>query len=386
MISCLAVLSNVHCPLYTPISRPYLYDPHPFLAHGTNGKAGPRIIHPESVVVHNQLRRRHGSALVAHLVVRLAWCCVPPGYICYSRDYHFLVSRDIDHYLQYVAFHAQGLGSGPSADVAEELVVKGILFDSPKYESASEIPIPALEGEDISSEEKKEPAASTANGRVSGWLIVRRQYKPSKEGILFTNATTDLTGAQAQKRQEKKLSEDTASIRSGREGEDDDPKLDADAASTMTIDSGSGSVNSNKAGAASTASQRSWVQAARQTLTLPKREAPAKERFYCVLKGSVLYLYEDEKQSDALAVLAVDRFNVTIETSGGRFNGKDGEMFAKKNAIVMRLWQGEKDSVHKGTSMPVLAKGMTGEVDRTHEGNNDMEKAPWYLMSKNNSQ
>lgn len=263
-------------------------------------------------------------------------------------------------------------------------MVKGILFDSPKYESASEIPIPALDGEDKSTKEEKDAPASTANSRVSGWLIVRRQYKPSKEGILFTNATTDLTGAQ--KRQEKKLSEDTASVRSGQDGEDDEPKLDADAASIMTTDSGSGSINSNKPGAASTASQRSWVQAARQTLTLPKREAPAKERFYCVLKGSVLYLYEDEKQSDALAVLAVDRFHVTVETSGGRFSGKDGEMFAKKNAVVMRLWEGEKDKVDKGISMPVVARGMTGEADRDHEGNNDMEKAPWFLMSKNNSQ
>jgi len=269
------------------------------------------------------------------------------------------------------------------ANKPEELVVKGILFDSPKYESASEIPVPVLDSETKEPREKKDgatqaAAAAATHGRVSGWLVVRRQYKPSKEGILFTNATTDLTGAQKRKETtDSTLTRDSASLKSGHgDGEDDDPKLDADAASTMTTDSSG--ANSVKSTAASTAAQRSWVQAARQTLTLPKREAPAKERFYCVLKGSVLYLYEDEKQSDALAVLAVDRFKVRIETSAGRFKGRDGEMFAKKNAIVMRLSQGEKGS------MPVLARGMTG--DGQHQADGDMEKAPWYLMSKNNSE
>jgi hypothetical protein len=262
-------------------------------------------------------------------------------------------------------------------------VVKGILFESPKYESASEIPVPVLDNETKEPREKKDgatqaAAAAATHGRVSGWLVVRRQYKPSKEGILFTNATTDLSGAQKRKETtDSTLTRDSASIKSGQmDGEDDDPKLDADAASIMTIDSTG--ANSIKSTSASTAAQRSWVQAARQTLTLPKREAPAKERFYCVLKGSVLYLYEDEKQSDALAVLAVDRFKVRIETSAGRFKGRDGEMFAKKNAIVMRLSQGEKGS------MPVLARGMTG--DGQHQADGDMEKAPWYLMSKNNSE
>jgi len=281
---------------------------------------------------------------------------------------------------------------GEIADETEELVVKGILFNSPKYESASEIPVPVLDGEAKDTREKNDGAtqaavATASQGRVSGWLVVRRQYKPSKEGILFTNATTDLTGAQRRKETMDSIApRDNAGLRgvngSVGDGEDDDPKLDADAASIMTTESSG--TNSIKSTSTSTAAQRSWVQAARQTLTLPKREAPAKERFYCVLKGSVLYLYEDEKQSDALAVLAVDRFKASIETSAGKFNGKDGEMFAKKNAIVMRLWQGEKDKVDQGTSMPVLAKGMTGDAREGNDG--DMERAPWYLLSKNNSE
>jgi len=271
-------------------------------------------------------------------------------------------------------------------------VVKGVLYSKPQYESASEIPVPVLDGDAKEPREKHDgatqaAAAAAAQARVSGWLVVRRQYKPSKEGILFTNATTDLTGAQKRRETADSFaSRDSASTRSGNghgDGEDDDPKLDADAASTMTTDSSGG--NSVKSTSASTAAQRSWVQAARQTLTLPKREAPAKERFYCALKGSVLYLYEDEKQSDALAVLAVDRFKVRIETSAGRFKGKDGEMFAKKNAIVMRLWQGEKDKVDQGGSMPVLTRGMTGD-GRDQGADGDMEKAPWYLLSKNNSE
>jgi hypothetical protein len=267
-------------------------------------------------------------------------------------------------------------------------VVKGVLYESPKYKSASDIPIPSLDGGDETKDKKEEeegkPSTSSSNSRVSGWLIVRRQYKPSKEGILFTNATTDLTGALKREKRDS-YSEDstTASTRNG-EGEEDDPKLDTDAASTITTDSGI-TTSSNKPSAGPTPHQRTWVQAARQTLALPKRETPAKERFYCVLKGSVLYLYEDEKQSDALAVLAVDRFRVGVETSGGRFNGKDGEMFAKKNAIVMRLWQGEKEKMEKSEAMPVLAKGMTGDIQEKGI-ENDMEKAPWYLLSKNNSQ
>jgi hypothetical protein len=154
-------------------------------------------------------------------------------------------------------------------------VVKGILFDSPKYESASEIPVPALDNETKEPREKKDgatqaAAAAASHGRVSGWLVVRRQYKPSKEGILFTNATTDLSGAQKRKETtDSTLTRDSASIKSGQmDGEDDDPKLDADAASIMTTDSSG--ANSVKSTSASTAAQRSWVQAA-QTRSTSKR-------------------------------------------------------------------------------------------------------------------
>jgi hypothetical protein len=322
---------------------------------------------------------------VAHFRLRFARYRIHTWHSGYPGDYHLLVPRTAHYHIQYVSFILISYLEGQRANQAEELVVKGILFDSPKYESASEIPVPVLDSETKEPREKKDgatqaAAAAASHGRVSGWLVVRRQYKPSKEGILFTNATTDLTGAQKRKETtDSILSRDSASIKSGHgqmDGEDDDPKLDADPASIMTTDSSG--ANSIKSTSASTAAQRSWVQAARQTLTLPKREAPAKERFYCVLKGSVLYLYEDERQSDALAVLAVDRFKVRIETSSGRFKGRDGEMFAKKNAIVMRLWQGDKGS------MPVLARGMTGVGQ--HQADGDMEKAPWYLMSKNNSE
>lgn len=116
------------------------------------------------------------------------------------------------------------------------------------------------------------------------------------------------------------------------------------------------------------------------------RTAPPKEYFFCVLKGSVLFLYEDEEQSDCVAAIGIDKYSTSVETPLGRFEGKEGEMFAKRNAVVLRIYPTPSEEGKKG--LPVLVKGMgmgmgTGERDKVEEM--EMENAPWYLFAKSNT-
>lgn len=95
-----------------------------------------------------------------------------------------------------------------------------------------------------------------------------------------------------------------------------------------------------------------------------RRDGVPKDYYFCVLKGAVLFVYEDQDQSDVVAAIGVDKYLVGIENGDGVFEGKDAEMFAKRNAIVMRLQETE--------GLPVLGKG----VD---------EVEPWFLFSKSNT-
>jgi hypothetical protein len=113
-----------------------------------------------------------------------------------------------------------------------------------------------------------------------------------------------------------------------------------------------------------------------------RRTDPPKEYYYCVLKSSVLFLYEDEGCGECVAAIGVDRYRVGIENVEGkkRWEGKDAEMFAKRNGIVLRLDK-EKD----GGGMPALAKGMAGVEGGNGEAEKDMEAQPWFLFSKSNT-
>jgi hypothetical protein len=188
-------------------------------------------------------------------------------------------------------------------------------------------------------------------------LTVRRQFasKSSSSLLAAGPGPTSLAGAEVHDKEKERADDDTAS----------------------TLSTGT-TTSTSTYSARIAQTYRSMVESRAAKSPQPR------EFFYCILKGSVLFLYEDEEQSECVAAITVDKYTVGMESKeGGPFKGKDAEMFAKRNAIVLRMAErrpGEK----KG--LAVLSKGMAGDgagagVDQD-EG--DSETAPWFMFSKSN--
>lgn len=95
-----------------------------------------------------------------------------------------------------------------------------------------------------------------------------------------------------------------------------------------------------------------------------------RDTFYAVLKGTVLYLYEDEACSDCWAALQVSAYDVDIvgpeDHKGTRTKPMtDGELFAKRNAIRLRAEGSESETGSRG--MNAVSKDMDATETKEKE-------------------
>jgi hypothetical protein len=86
----------------------------------------------------------------------------------------------------------------------------------------------------------------------------------------------------------------------------------------------------------------------------PKRARP-RDMWFAVLKGSVLYLYEDEEMNECEAVLDLAAHDVLVWPSGQ----PDAELFAKRNAICLR-----PRAPPPGDKLPSITREMKLRDDR----------------------
>ncbi|WVQ96740.1 hypothetical protein IAU59_003847 [Kwoniella sp. CBS 9459] len=199
----------------------------------------------------------------------------------------------------------------------------------------------------------------TEDAPMSGRLIIRRQFAANSSGSggLFSSSPI-IT---------EPVHEPSSSNSSGEEN----------GSSRDRSESSSLHTNVSTGTNATTSTYTSRIQSTyRSVLEAKNSRFPSapRDNYYCVLKGKVLFIYENESQTNCLAALGVDNYVVSIEKNDGPFAGRDAQMFTKRSSIVLKAKKGEK------AVLPALTRGMQAEQGDERE----IETKPFYIFVKPN--